>query len=54
MQFHGSYVHADQHSATSAKSPLTALLSSPVSVRAETFKTEDNTEKKPTLKLFVG
>ena len=46
------YVHADQHSATAAKSPLELLLASPVSVRDESHVS--NETAKPTLKLFVG
>ena len=43
------YVHADQHQATSAKSPLEALLANPQLV-AEHRKSEE----KPTLRIFAG
>lgn len=46
------YVHSDEHAATAAKSPLEALLASPVSVRAESHQVE--VVKPQKLRLFVG
>lgn len=48
------YVHADQHSATAAKSPLESLLSNPSSVRDKSYRQPIEPESKPVLKLFVG
>jgi len=47
-----SYVHSDEHAATAAKSPLESLLSSPVSVRAESHQVD--VVKPQKLRLFVG
>ena len=43
------YVHADQHQATSAKSPLEALLANPQLVTEHR-----KSEEKPTLRIFAG
>ena len=45
------YVHADQHGATQAKSPLESLLSNPQSI---TEHRKANDDDKPTLRIFAG
>jgi integron integrase len=46
------YVHADQHGATQAKSPLETLLSNPQSIKELRKANED--DDKPTLRIFAG